>query len=223
MGIEVIQCEAVVLDLDGVLVISEPVTTAAWKAWAEKQQIPWDGFVDEVHGRPVDDVIREKWPHLDAVVEARWFDEVVISNSHLVTPVPGAVSLTRQLPETQWAVATSAPQQVAEGRLLAAGVGLPKTFVALEHYEKPKPAPDAYARAAECLEAEPKDCIAVEDAPAGIQSARSAGMTVVGVPTTHDPSKLDADYLVKDLTCVTVSIQNGLQLTLRTLELGIDR
>jgi beta-phosphoglucomutase-like phosphatase (HAD superfamily) len=50
----------------------------------------------------------------------------------------------------------------------------------------PKPHPEIYLNAAKLLQSSPRDCIAFEDSFAGIQSAQSAGMMVVGVRTTHD-------------------------------------
>jgi sugar-phosphatase len=63
-----------------------------------------------------------------------------------------------------------------------------------------KPSPDVYLTAAVRLGVEPADCIVVEDAPAGIQAARSAGMRVIALTTTHEPAALAAE-------CCTYSLE----------------
>jgi beta-phosphoglucomutase-like phosphatase (HAD superfamily) len=62
----------------------------------------------------------------------------------------------------------------------------------------PKPAPDLYLRAAELLDAEPATCIALEDSPTGVASARAAGMFVIGIPSLPT-TVLDVDLLARSL------------------------
>jgi sugar-phosphatase len=62
-----------------------------------------------------------------------------------------------------------------------------------------KPSPDVYLLAAAGLGVSPADCIVVEDAPAGIQAARLAGMGVVALTTTHRPEDLAADACTSSL------------------------
>ena len=62
-----------------------------------------------------------------------------------------------------------------------------------------KPAPDLFLRAAELLGAAPADCLVFEDAPAGVEAARAAGMRVVALSTSHSPEALSgADWVVPD-------------------------
>jgi sugar-phosphatase len=65
-----------------------------------------------------------------------------------------------------------------------------------------KPSPEAYLKAARDLGVEPADCLVMEDAPAGIEAARAAGMPVIAVTTTHPPDQLPADVRVRDLSGV---------------------
>jgi sugar-phosphatase len=70
-----------------------------------------------------------------------------------------------------------------------------------------KPAPDCYLMAAERLGMAAADCLAVEDAPAGILAAKRAGCTVLAVATTHDPSELtEADLCLPTLAAAAPTI-----------------
>ena len=68
-----------------------------------------------------------------------------------------------------------------------------------------KPAPDIFLKAAERIGLPPEEYVVFEDAPAGVEAARSAGMRVVGVLTTHDPHHLRrADLLIEEFNTITV-------------------
>jgi beta-phosphoglucomutase len=78
-------------------------------------------------------------------------------------------------------------------------------IVGAEHTKQGKPHPEIYLLAAEKLGVDPKKCLAFEDTLAGIKSAKSAGMTVTGVLTTHSKEELsEADYFIKDFTKIEV-------------------
>ena len=66
-----------------------------------------------------------------------------------------------------------------------------RTAVTAEHVQKGKPAPDVFLEVAKRLEADPSRCVVFEDAPAGVEAGRSAGMRVVGVTTTHPGGHLE--------------------------------
>ena len=66
-----------------------------------------------------------------------------------------------------------------------------QTAVTAEHVQKGKPAPDVFLEVARRLGVEPSRCVVFEDAPAGVEAARAAGMKVVGVTTTHPGGHLD--------------------------------
>jgi HAD superfamily hydrolase (TIGR01509 family) len=64
----------------------------------------------------------------------------------------------------------------------------------------PKPAPDLYRLACERLGIEPRTAVALEDSPAGVQAARRAGLTCIGVPSDAEHPLTEADHLVSSLT-----------------------
>ena len=77
--------------------------------------------------------------------------------------------------------------------------------------ENLKPNPEPYLTEDEGVGETPADCMAIEDTPSGIQSAKSAGMKVIGITTTYPSEKLsEADVVVKDLTEVSLEKINSL-------------
>jgi sugar-phosphatase len=90
------------------------------------------------------------------------------------------------------------------------GLPLPERFVTADDVENGKPHPEAYLKGAEILGAAPETCVVIEDAPAGVRSAKAAGMKVVAVATTHREKDLhEADAVVGALSDVRVRAQAG--------------
>ena len=69
-----------------------------------------------------------------------------------------------------------------------------QTAVTAEHVERGKPAPDVFLEVARQLGVEPARCVVFEDAPAGVEAGRAAGMKVVGVTTTHPGGHLEGVF-----------------------------
>jgi sugar-phosphatase len=115
----------------------------------------------------------------------------------------GALGLLGILPSDRWAIVTSGPRRLALARLAAAGLPVPRRLITADDVVTGKPDPAPFRLAADRLGRTPARCLAIEDAPAGITSARAAGCRTLGVLTTY-PS-LDSDT-VPDLTAVTVDV-----------------
>ncbi|MFV0452592.1 MAG: HAD family hydrolase [Propioniciclava sp.] len=88
-------------------------------------------------------------------------------------------------------------------RFAAAALPLPSVTVCRELVSRGKPAPDAFLSAAELLSVHPSRTLVVEDAAAGIDAVRSAGMAGLAVLTTTAVGKLPADRVVRGLDDVT--------------------
>src|SRR5690606_5760413 len=80
-----------------------------------------------------------------------------------------------------WAVVTSAGRDLAERRLLAAGLPLPKVLVSAEDVAQGKPDPEGYMKAARLLGTAAEHCIVFEDAPVGLEAGRRAGSETVAI------------------------------------------
>jgi len=99
-----------------------------------------------------------------------------------VPAIPGARQLLESSPEGSWAVVTSGNRGIATARMASAGLPPASILVSGEDVQNGKPFPDPYVLAAELVQALPRCCAVFEDAPAGIASARAAGVTtIIGV------------------------------------------
>jgi sugar-phosphatase len=139
-------------------------------------------------------------PVMDAADAARRFNAGLAADSDLtgIVAFEGAAGLVGHLPTNRWAIATSAPRNVAAVRLAYVGLPLPEVFVTIDDVATGKPAPDPYLLAAQRLGYEPTRCLVVEDAPAGIEAAIAAGATVLGVATTHRAADLAGAHAIVD-------------------------
>jgi len=203
-------CQAVIFDIDGVLVDSTALVERTWRRWAAVHGLDFERVMQVAHGRPARDTVRLLAPHLDAEAEAA---RLAAEEAHEVdglVRIEGAVQLVSSLPKGRWAVVTSGTREIATTRLTFAGVTIPAVLITADDVERGKPDPQAYTLAAERLGVSPESCIVIEDAPAGIQGAQAAGMDVIAVVTTHPREALqDADVTVGRLVDVRASADAG--------------
>ena len=196
------ECSAVVFDLDGVLVDSTGYVEQQWRRWATSKGLPVEPFLRVCHGRRALETIRLAAPHLDAEAEVAAFVPQEDGPGQVLGPVEGAPRLLETLPVGSWAVATSGTRAVATERLQRAGLPIPGVLICAEDVLRGKPSPDVYLLAAAGLGVVPSQCLVVEDAPAGIEAARAAGMGVVALTTTHRAHELRADACTTSLSGV---------------------
>lgn len=203
-------CNAVLFDLDGVLVDSARVVVRTWRTWARQKGLNAERFIDVAHGRRPAETLRLIAPDLDAELEAAELERIEVKDTDGILQVEGALELLDTLPEGSWTVVTSGSRSLASGRMRHVGLPLPERFVTADDVENGKPHPEAYLKGAEILGASPETCVVIEDAPAGIQSAKAAGMKVVAVATTHREEQLhEADAVIGALSDVRVLSQAG--------------
>lgn len=186
---------AVLSDLDGVLVDSGADVERVWREWAVEQGLDPAEVDRASHGVPSRQVIERVAPHLDAIAEAERVDRL-----HALTggaALPGAAELLASVEPL--AVGTSCSPPLAAARWSSAGLTTPAVLITSDLTPRGKPHPDPYLAAASALGVEPRDCLVLEDAPAGVAAARAAGMTVWAVTTTHSASELRADFVAADV------------------------
>lgn len=199
---------AVLFDLDGVLIDSTPAVERAWREWSGRRGLDADRILSIAHGRRTVETIELAAPHLDAESEALALEGMEAGNAEGVLEVEGARALLSYLPTAIWAVVTSGTRSLAAGRMERFDLPLPRTFVTAESVVNGKPAPEAYLMGAKLLGVSVGDCVVVEDAPSGIKAARSAGMTVVAVATTHEPGDLsEADAVFGSLSEIEFAVE----------------
>jgi HAD superfamily hydrolase (TIGR01509 family) len=207
--------EAVVFDLDGVLLRSEEV----WDAVRERYVGERGGRYDAEVQRAMMGMSAPEWSrylHEEAGVAA----EPEQINAEVVALMleayrrelpllPGAVEAVRRVAaEFPLALASSSNREIIEEVLEAAGIAACfHAVVSSEEVARGKPAPDVYLEAARRLEVAPERCAAVEDSHAGIRSAGAAGMRVVAIPNPSYPPDGEAlaaaDAVVRSLDELT--------------------
>src|SRR3954463_7033388 len=98
-----------------------------------------------------------------------------------ILAVPGAIQVVHALQNHPWAIVTSAWRKLAELRVLAAGLALPKGIVPVDEIRNGKPDPEGFLYAAERLGVPARECLVFEDTRPGIEAGLNAGMQVVGI------------------------------------------
>jgi mannitol-1-/sugar-/sorbitol-6-phosphatase len=213
-----IHAQALLFDNDGTLVSSLDSVRRCWTRWAVEYGITAEEFGRvELHGRPAAEIAADLLPpgvvpQAVARIEQLEVEDVPNGGVHLL---PGTREFLDALPADRWAVVTSATRRLAEARLDAVGI-LPKTLVAADDITRGKPDPEPYLLGARALGVDPGACVVFEDAPAGLQAGRAAGMTTVALATTHRADELDADLVVTDLSALSALVtDDGVEITVR--------
>jgi HAD superfamily hydrolase (TIGR01509 family) len=193
--------EAVVFDVDGVLIDSEPVWERVRRNFVATRGGRWpDDAQDRMMGMSTAEwsaYISEDFGlrGLSAQQVAELVTAAMAAEYAAHLPLlPGAVAAVRDL-SARWplAVASSAPKSLIDAVLDASG--LRPAFAAAvssEEVARGKPAPDVYLEAAARLGVTPAACAAVEDSSNGLRSAAAAGLAVIAVPRPEYPPAADA-------------------------------
>jgi sugar-phosphatase len=207
------RCEAILFDLDGVLVDSTPCVTRVWAKWAREHALDPDYVVRVAHGQRTIDTVRQVDPLLDAQRETDQIEQREIHDTEGLRVLPGAKELLTALPPDRYTVVTSGTRRLATKRLQVAGLPVPSQMITADDVTRGKPDPEPYLAGAKILLRQPKNCLVFEDAPSGIRAAKSAGMIAIAVTTTYPREQLaQADAIVPSLSAVTVTTEPSGQL-----------
>lgn len=200
--------EAVLWDLDGVLVDTALLHYEAWRQFLNElgRSLSEEEF-RRTFGLRNDLILREILGDVPAE-ELRRLSErkEALFRQHAagqITPLPGAVELVRRSRERgrRTALVTSTPRANIDFVLEQVGLtGAFDTIVTAEDVSRGKPDPEGFLLAARRLGVPPERCLVIEDAPGGIEGARRAGMHSLAVTTTHPREALSsADAVVDSL------------------------
>jgi HAD superfamily hydrolase (TIGR01509 family) len=213
--------EAVVFDLDGVLIDSEQAWDAVRREFVAEQGGRW-------HDRAQHDMMgmsSTEWSHYVralgvALSPDRISEEVVARVAALygerLPLLPGAREAVQRL-ANRWplGLASSSNRELIDLVLDAAGLaGDFRVTVSSEEVARGKPAPDVYLDAARRLDVAPRACAAIEDSRNGILSAAAAGMHVIAIPNRvfppGDEALAAADRILETLDSLTVDVVGSL-------------
>ena len=202
-----IVCRAFLFDLDGVLIDSTPAVIRVWSRWAIAHGFDPAEVVRTAHGRPSISTIRDYLPGADYEAENCVVENGELADLDGVVPLPGARELLNALPADRWTIVTSCTRALAGARLSAAGLPVPDRLVTCDDVKNGKPDPEPYLKGASLLGISARDCVVVEDAPAGIRAGKAAGARVIACRTTASELELKtagADWIVGD--CKSISV-----------------
>jgi sugar-phosphatase len=205
-----LECDAILFDLDGVLIDSSACMIRHWGQWAKHHGLDLSVIMQVAHGIRTVETIQLVAPHLHAEEEARRFTAIEVNDMEDVIAMEGASQLLHSLPSGNWAIVTSGGRELATARLRHTGLPIPDVLVTADDIAHGKPAPEPYLLAAKRLGIWNDRCLVVEDAPAGIEAALSAGMRVIAVRTTHPRQDLrSANAIVEHLSTFRVVVDLG--------------
>ena len=202
-----IQCDAILFDLDGVLIDSTTCVERHWRNWAEQHGLDAVGILRIAHGVRNVDTMRLLAPHLDVEKEAALFAAGEVTDTAGVVAVEGASIMIDVLRGASWAVVTSCSTALAHARLGEARLPVPPLLITGDDVLRGKPDPQPYLMAASRLGVAAEGCVVVEDAPAGIQAGKQAGMRVIGIAATygrHELVESGADVVIDRLSQLRV-------------------
>jgi HAD superfamily hydrolase (TIGR01509 family) len=191
--------KAILFDLDGLMFDSEPHSLASWAAVLAERGVTLDQpTIDSILGQRIDATARtliDKY-HLPDSVQALADAKTEYQITHLagnVKPMPGLIELLDEIDRRRMpkAIASSGIRRYVEAVLRVNGL-LDRFSVIItgDQVAHGKPAPDVFLAAARALNVEPSGCLVLEDAPNGVQAAKTAGMTCFAVPD-HSVARLD--------------------------------
>jgi HAD superfamily hydrolase (TIGR01509 family) len=199
---------AVIFDMDGVLVDSEPLINAAAIAmFREKGLIvqPEDflPFVGAGEDRYIGGVAEYYAFPLDVpAAKMRTYEIYLDLVPSQLEAFPGALELVHECREAGLSVAVASSADLVKVRANLEKIGLPIPFwdavVTGEDVKSKKPSPDIFLVAARKLGVNPPECVVVEDAINGIEAAKAAGMRCVAVATTFPPDQLQEADVVRE-------------------------
>lgn len=198
--------KAIIFDMDGVIIDNISYHIEALKIFLRQfgKEVTDEEFQNHYNGRTIQEVISGLKPEADPTEVMRLAEEKEkiyrdLYSAHLA-PTPGLMDFLPKAKKAglKMAVATSAITANADFTL--DGLGIRKYFHAVIDSTmviKGKPDPQIYLKAAEELNILPENCVVMEDALAGIQSAKNAGMDVIGLYTSLKKEELPNRLLMK--------------------------
>ena len=210
--------DAVLFDMDGTLIDSIPAVERSWLAWCAEygvDPVRLLGF----HGIPAAEVIAGLLPeHPRDPAHAR-IREIELADTDGIRVLPGAAELLAGLEAERGGLRHRhvLHGDLAAARIAATGLRVPHVLVTAGQVAVGKPSPEPYLAGALRLGVDPARCLVVEDAGAGIVSARAAGCAaVLAVTSTTRRAELEgsADVVVDGLDQVSAVVRaDGIQVT----------
>lgn len=198
--------QAVVFDCDGLLMDTEPCWTIGEAELYRRRGLE---FTDAHKAAVIGTAIHEEAAIMAADFGEQGSEAAIARELHVAVmdilatqshPMPGAVDIVHLVAaKVPVALASNSERALVDAVMARSGVDhLLPIHIAGDEVANPKPAPDIYVTACECLGVAPEDCLAFEDSRTGLESALAAGLRTVAIPTFTE-HKVGADVVFESL------------------------
>lgn len=202
---------AAIFDMDGVIVDNHHYHVESWRKFCAIHSVPFaeKDFRKHYFGKNNKDILEglfsNKIPRNEAEKLGEEKEEIYRDlYKPYITPVTGLIPFINRIRELsiKTAIATSAPTSNLNFVVDSLGINhLFDVITDISDVSMGKPHPEIYLKTAERLGVNPVNCIVFEDSLSGIKAAQNAGMSVIGLATTHLPEELpDNILIIKDYT-----------------------
>jgi len=208
--------KAAIFDMDGTMINNAEYHKRAWQEFLRRHDIELTGeeFKQKVSGKMNDQILELVFgKKLDAKTERSFAeDKEALYRELFKHDIQEIAGLSKVIAELHMrgirtAIATSAPAKNRDFALKELELeGEFEVIIGEEHISQGKPDPEVYLVAARALKVAPSECLVFEDSLPGVVSGKSAGMTVVGILSSHTADELHGtDYAVTDFTEIDFS------------------
>ncbi len=208
--------KGVIFDMDGVLVHNKEAHEVSFSQWCKSKGLDFaDDFLAQYYGMGNDEIFpailgRECTP--EEIEEFAAQKEAIYRDVYAreIVPTSGLVELLKELKAAGIKISVGSSAMLENVDFVLDTCNIRQYFDAISYsglVERAKPAPDIFLKAAEMMELQPSECFVFEDAPAGVQAARAAGMKV-GVLATSFAREFhkDYDFIVDDFVGVNLEM-----------------
>lgn len=208
--------KALIFDMDGVIVNSEPIWIASKQKMLQEQGVE---VLDSYHHQLFGMTLMAMWTKIHSDFQLQLSVKECITrgeeirhemrSSEPIKSIPGVVALIRELSQIgiPLAIASSSPNK--DISKVVDDLGIRECFKVLvsgEDGERSKPDPEIFLKAAKKLGVAPSQILVIEDAVNGVTAAKSAGMKCIGFenPEFEKQDLSQADGIIRDLSTLTI-------------------
>lgn len=186
--------KAIIFDMDGVLINTEPQYEDFWRTAAKKYNVYFQGFEKNIRGMTVKRLFEGQFRDIGDLEKKDLFKEFKAFEDEMSFPeISGISTLLSHLKESKIKIGLVTSSDLEKLTRVSGQKNYDLYFdvmITANDVVDGKPSPECYLKAADKLGVEPENCIVFEDSFAGISAARSAGMVVVGVSSSHSKDEL---------------------------------
>nr|WP_314491833.1 HAD family phosphatase [uncultured Chryseobacterium sp.] len=186
--------KAIIFDMDGVLINTEPQYEDFWRTAAKEYNVYFEGFEKQIRGMTVKRLFEGQFRDIGNLEKNDLLKDFKAFEDEMSFPeISGISALLSHLKESKIKLGLVTSSDLEKLTRVSGQKNYDLYFdvmITANDVVDGKPSPECYLKAADKLGVEPENCIVFEDSFAGISAARSAGMVVVGVSSSHSKGEL---------------------------------